>query len=403
MRQTRQQLVCRAASQQEQRESESLLGFDRNDASIIDVTPEGHADVEVLEAAQQHAEPAWWKFGQRLAKGAAVFALAMALALAPLSGSAWAARSGGRIGGSGFSAARSGAGSFGGSRSMGGGGGMSRSYGSVGGYGGGGIRMAPSPSITVMPRTTFSWGFGGWGYPGYYGGGYGVPVVSSGGGGSGLFTLLALGVLGYAALQLLPQLGGGDESGYGRCTVAKVQIGLTGTAVSLKRDLERIAKRADTNTSEGLNYVLQETVLALLRHPEYCQYGAASTKGVRGLDAAEERFNEASMRERGKFQEETFVNVSGRTRNTSDQGRFSRGRGPTGDELIVVTILVAADGDLKVPSINSQESLRTALNRLGSLRSDQVLAVEVLWTPQEEGDYFTRDDLAIDYPKLNTL
>jgi Protein of unknown function (DUF1517) len=35
-----------------------------------------------------------------------------------------------------------------------------------------------------------------------------------------------------------------------------------------------------------------ETVLALLRHPEYCQYGAASTKGVRGLDAAEDRFNE---------------------------------------------------------------------------------------------------------------
>lgn len=25
------------------------------------------------------------------------------------------------------------------------------------------------------------------------------------------------------------------------------------------------------------------------------------------------------MRERGKFEEETFINVSGRTRNTSDQ------------------------------------------------------------------------------------
>jgi uncharacterized membrane protein len=47
------------------------------------------------------------------------------------------------------------------------------------------------------------------------------------------------------------------RAGYGRCTVAKVQIGLTGTAVTLKRDLERIAKRADTNTSEGLNFVLQ--------------------------------------------------------------------------------------------------------------------------------------------------
>lgn len=76
----RQQLVCRAASQQEQRESESLLGFDRNDTSIIDVTPEGHVDAEVVEAAQQPSQtPAWWKFGERIAKGAAVFALAMAL------------------------------------------------------------------------------------------------------------------------------------------------------------------------------------------------------------------------------------------------------------------------------------------------------------------------------------
>jgi uncharacterized membrane protein len=33
----------------------------------------------------------------------------------------------------------------------------------------------------------------------------------------------------------------------------------------------------------------------------------------------------------------------------------------------------------------------------------QVLAVEVLWTPQEEGDTFTRDELMTDYPKLNTL
>ena len=38
----------------------------------------------------------------------------------------------------------------------------------------------------------------------------------------------------------------------------------------------------------------QETVLALLRHPEYCEYGVSASKGVRGLDAAEERFNEVT-------------------------------------------------------------------------------------------------------------
>lgn len=163
----------------------------------------------------------------------------------------------------------------------------------------------------------------------------------------------------------------------GKATVAKVQVALTGNARSLQRELERIAKRADTNNSEGLHYVLvcnapppsppppypraparrarsavgltvqafsqacppvftsalrfisasiscalrglymryvvrsllrryhiamadsvcimiwqQETVLALLRHPEYCEYGASAIKGVRGLDAAEEKFNE---------------------------------------------------------------------------------------------------------------
>ena len=33
-----------------------------------------------------------------------------------------------------------------------------------------------------------------------------------------------------------------------------------------------------------------------------------------------------------------------------------------------------------------------------------VLArLQVLWTPEEEGDYFTVEDLAMDYPLLNTL
>jgi uncharacterized membrane protein len=45
----------------------------------------------------------------------------------------------------------------------------------------------------------------------------------------------------------------------------------------------------------------------------------------------------------------------------------------------VVTVLVATDGKLDIPNINSQQSLRTALNRLGSLRSDQVLLVSIAW------------------------
>ncbi len=76
------------------------------------------------------------------------------------------------------------------------------------------------------------------------------------------------------------------------------------------------------------------------------------------------------MAERRKFEEETLVNVSGRTRNRGATGRWTAQPGQ--NELIVVTILVAAQGGMKLPPIRSQEELRTALTRLGSLRADQV-------------------------------
>ena len=41
-------------------------------------------------------------------------------------------------------------------------------------------------------------------------------------------------------------------------------------------------------------------------------------------------------------------------------------------ELIVVTIIVAADGGIKIPKVSSRDDLTKALNKLGALRSEQV-------------------------------
>lgn len=54
--------------------------------------------------------------------------------------------------------------------------------------------------------------------------------------------------------------------------------------------------------------MLQEAVLSLLRHPEYCVYGYSDGLSGLGLDRAEDQFNRESLAERGKFKQETLVN-----------------------------------------------------------------------------------------------
>ena len=55
-----------------------------------------------------------------------------------------------------------------------------------------------------------------------------------------------------------------------------------------------------------------------------------------------------------------------------------RSRGDGVSELIVVTVIVAAEGGVKVPKITSREDLTKALNKLGALRSGQVQSFYIL-------------------------
>ncbi|KAL6146735.1 hypothetical protein ACLB2K_057412 [Fragaria x ananassa] len=146
-------------------------------------------------------------------------------------------------------------------------------------------------------------------------------------------------------------------------------VGLLGLGRELQRDLDRIANTA-------------ETTLALLRHPDYCISGYSSVSLKRSIEDAEKGFNQLSIEERGKFDEETLVNVNSirKRRSTSQRSNGFR------NEYIVITILVAAEGVRKLPAINGSGDLKEALQKLASIPPRKLLAVEVLWTPQNEND-----------------
>ncbi|EPS67126.1 hypothetical protein M569_07648, partial [Genlisea aurea] len=122
-----------------------------------------------------------------------------------------------------------------------------------------------------------------------------------------------------------------------KATVLKLQVGLLGLGKSLQKDLNRIAKTADTSTPEGLHYVLTETVLALLRNPDYSISAYSSVDIKNNTDDCERRFNRLSLEERGKFDEETLVNMN----NIKKQGSTILRTSGFTNEYIVVTIPIS--------------------------------------------------------------
>ncbi|VXD25703.1 conserved exported hypothetical protein [Planktothrix serta PCC 8927] len=278
---------------------------------------------------------------------------------------------------------------------------------SGGRMGGGSFR---SPSRTYNPSP----GRAGGGY--YGGGGFGFPFLIPffGFGGGGLFSLLIFMAIAGFIFKSFRSTMGQDELGYTSnptVSVARLQVGLLAQARNLQGDLDRMARTADTGSAAGRAQVLQEATLALLRHPEYWAYGDSQSEQT-AMNSAEAKFNQWALAERSKFTEETLSNVNNQLIGgvapslTGDNANLVSQTGdltPTDNEYIVVTLVVGTLGKIQLPTVNSPETLRQALSRLGSVGSEQLLAVEILWTPQASGDTLSTDDMLAYYPNLTLV
>ncbi len=276
---------------------------------------------------------------------------------------------------------------------------------SGGRIGGGSFR---APSRTYSPRTAPR---GGYGYPG---GGIGFPFIFPlfGFGGGGLFTLLIFMAIASFLVRNLGNAGGDEDYAVGgtnpTVSVAKVQVGLLSNARSLKGELDQIALSANTDTAEGRALVLQEASLALLRHPEYWVYGATESY-TSPLSAAEGKFNQLALAERSKFAEETLSNVSNRLKQSDQTEALPEAGGQiisslqNAKDYIVVTLIAGFEGKVQLSSVNEAEDVEQALRQMGGLGGERLLAFEVLWTPQREGDTLTTEDILASYPNLKLV
>ena len=272
-----------------------------------------------------------------------------------------------------------------------------------GGRMGGGSFRAPS-----MPRSSGGYG-GGYRGGGYRGGGMGFPFIIPifGFGGGGLFGLLILmavaGVLVNAVRGVgnAPSIGGAAAAPAmpRKVNMIQVQVGLLASAKSLQDDLRSLAASSDTSSSAGLQRLLQETTLALLRQPDLWVYANAESGSV-PFSTAESTFNRLSMNERSKLDAELTSNVSGQRTTVSSS---SAGDADATNEFIVVTLLVASTASAKLAGADTGEDLSQTLRILGSTASSEVMALEVIWQPEGRGDVLSANDLVTAYPNLQHL
>jgi len=219
------------------------------------------------------------------------------------------------------------------------------SWAARGGRIGGGSFRAPS-----MPRSSGGSFSRGGGYrSGGFGGGFGFPFIIPifGFGGGGLFGFLILMAIVGVLVNAVRGAGGRPSGGTTRpvlnaisssASILQVQVGLLASAKALQRELRQLAASSDTSSSTGLQRLLQDTALALLRHPDLWVYARAGSGQV-PFNSAESTFNRLSMTERSKLDAEITSNVAGR--HMVSQSADRTGDADATSDFIVVTLLVA--------------------------------------------------------------
>ena len=281
-----------------------------------------------------------------------------------------------------------------------------------GGRIGGGRFQTPS-----APRSQNYEGYGGnnfRGYgSGYRGGGIGLPFLLPifGFGGGGIFGFLILmsivGVIVNSFKNSNNVSNSSDNSIVYQAekptnvSLIQFQIGLLASAKEIQVKLRELASSSNTSTSSGLQRVLQDTTLSLLRKPELWVYSNIE-KGSVPYASAESTFNRISITERSKLTAELTSNYSGQI-STSTNNQSSPGDSDSTNEYIAITILVATNKNLKLTNSSNNEEITEGLRLLGSISSNDLIALEVIWQPDGEGETLREEELITQYPNLKHL
>jgi uncharacterized membrane protein len=185
--------------------------------------------------------------------------------------------------------------------------------------------------------------------------------------------------------------------------VSVLRVAIDGRARKfIQAELTRIAQSADTATEAGRLTMLREVSLMLRRVRDAWVYGGAVNEPMRAMGTAKAAFDKHVDDARARFSRETISNVQGQ-KTLAHGGEFTP-RSDEGAGLILVSIILAARSELfTVSKIGDGEDLRQALEASSNRAESDLIAIEIVWQPSEEGDRLSSMELEAKYPRPDLI
>ncbi len=182
------------------------------------------------------------------------------------------------------------------------------------------------------------------------------------------------------------------------CEVRRLSLGFDWTRRrELQAGLEALAGRYDMSSAEGMYTAATKTVELLLSAVNGARY-AAFTRQRLGPDDAQSFFSKATYDLRARFKEETVIDD--RRRSFGEM----RARAEEGEGLVVVSIVIGSMVHLpELPGVLRRESVQHALSTSLPDVPDDLVALEVVWSPSEDQDRMSSAELEVVYPELLRL
>jgi len=185
----------------------------------------------------------------------------------------------------------------------------------------------------------------------------------------------------------------------------KLQFAFHSTAEDFERELKKLAEELDYDNEEDLKTLVNETSMMIIQNQDYIKYAYVKQGNpTRNIDVAERDFDNFINEETAKFSQITFQNRGGkiRSRELSDENKpdFMEI-----DEYFIVSLIVSyANTEIKLKKDNySWEEYSDILRQVSAIPTNNIVAAEIIWTPDAQDDILTEDDIITHYPYMIQL